>query len=269
MKPPHESITQIPGSAVVGLAFSGGKDSMACLHLLRDRLSFAIFVDTGFLLPETRECVNYASSLLPVHIVLTDRKGQNAREGMPSEVVPIDWTAAGQRLTGPKPVKIQSYRQCHYENVNLPLWTKALALGVTHLVNGARADEHKNAMIPAVCQTDGVTELSPLYNWTEHDVFEYLETVMEVPAHYYAVPRSSSLDCFDCTGFVQDTVEFIPWLRARYPAEYAQYALRNHALYAAIHEALALHSPARPERESDAVSRNECQSPNLERTGDR
>ncbi|SLM46773.1 protein of unknown function [Nitrospira japonica] len=246
MKPLHESVNQIPESAVIGLAFSGGKDSMACLHLLRDRLSFAIFVDTGFTLPETLECVTYARALVPMHVVRTDRKGQNAREGIPADVVPIDYTSFGQQFTGRKPVTIQSYRQCHFENVNKPLWDKAISLSVTHLVSGSRADEHKNAMTQAVMPFEEMTQLCPIHDWSEQDVLDYLETVMEVPAHYYAVPQSSSLDCFDCTAFVQETTEFIPWLREHYPERYAQYAIRNNALYSAIQDALGLPVPEPP-----------------------
>ena len=86
------------------LAFSGGKDSMACLHFLQD-LDCAIHVDTGFSYPETRRLVEYASSILPMHIVISNRHAQNEREGIPADVVPIDWTNLGQQITGPKLVQ--------------------------------------------------------------------------------------------------------------------------------------------------------------------
>lgn len=231
----------LPGSAVLGVLFSGGKDSMACLHLLKDRLACAIYADTGFSFPETHEMVNYAASLVPMHVVLTDRKSQQEREGMPSDVVPVDWTALGQHLHGPKPITIQSYLQCRFENVSHPMWLKAKALGVTHLVTGARADESKNAGTKAVSpETEGIISLYPLHDWTEADVFAYLETVMTVPAHYYEVPNMSSLDCWDCTAFLSDSGPLLAWMKRRYPHIYAQRATRENQLYAALQEALAL-----------------------------
>ncbi|MDE2389927.1 MAG: phosphoadenosine phosphosulfate reductase family protein, partial [Betaproteobacteria bacterium] len=47
------------------LAFSGGKDSMACLHLMRGSLDCAIYIDTGKAYPETLELVRYAGSIVP------------------------------------------------------------------------------------------------------------------------------------------------------------------------------------------------------------
>jgi len=38
---------------MLGLAFSGGKDSMACWYLYRDQQPIVIFVNTGKAYPET------------------------------------------------------------------------------------------------------------------------------------------------------------------------------------------------------------------------
>ena len=118
---------------------------MACLHLLRSTLDCAIYVDTGFSYPETAALVEYARTIIPVHVVVSDRKAQNELEGLPADVVPIDWTRLGHTITGPKPVLIQSYLGCCYESISKPLLDYAIRIGVKELVYGQRDDEgHKS-----------------------------------------------------------------------------------------------------------------------------
>jgi 3'-phosphoadenosine 5'-phosphosulfate sulfotransferase (PAPS reductase)/FAD synthetase len=224
--------------ALTALAFSGGKDAMACLHLMRDQLDCAIHVDTGMYLPETRQCVNYAASLVPMHIVTTDRKGQNEREGFPADVVPIDWTGTGQEFRTKKPVTIQSYLGCCFENRMGPLWEKAKSLGVTRLVSGTRSQDGGNPAIHNGLTFDGIERIHPIEGWTDQEVLEYLETKMAVPDHYYQVVNQSSLDCYDCTAFRLKSQDRIAWMRTQHTEAYAQYKVRMDAVDAAVADAL-------------------------------
>src|SRR5690349_5684046 len=99
------------------LALSGGKDSMDCLHLMRDELEAAIYVDTGFAYPETHAMIAYAETLIPVHRLVVDRTKQHREHGLPSDVVPVEWTAVGQAMTRPKPVLIQASVHCCLMNL--------------------------------------------------------------------------------------------------------------------------------------------------------
>lgn len=222
---------------MMALAFSGGRDSMACLHLWRDKLDCAIHVDPGYGYPETRHLVNYASEILPVHVVLSDRRGQNEAHGLPSDVVPIDYTTLGQQITSPKPVKIQSYLQCCFENLMRPVWQKAHELGVTHLVFGQRDAEGYRAPAWDGMMVEGITRLHPIASWTTQQVLDYLTTKMEVPAHYY-FPAQTSLDCYDCTAFGRESQERLAWTHQHHPAAYAAYEARHQALTSAIRAAL-------------------------------
>lgn len=218
------------------LAFSGGKDSMACLHLLREELDCAIYVDTGFTYPETQRVVDYAKTLLPVHTVSSDRMGQNAAHGIPADVVPVDWTMMGQRMTTSKLVTIQSYLQCCFENIAGPLMEKAHSLGVTHLVYGQRHDEAHRSTSQNGSMINGLVRVHPIEDWTAQQVLAYLATKMDIPAHY-AITHSS-LDCYDCTGYAKASQDRVAWTRETYPAFYAAYAMRNNAMLSAIQEAL-------------------------------
>ncbi|BCA55311.1 hypothetical protein W02_24510 [Nitrospira sp. KM1] len=241
----------------MALAFSGGKDSMACLHLLRDQLDCGIFVDTGYLLPETIHMVNYAASLLPVmHVVKTDRHRQNEEWGIPADIVPVDWTREAELFSGRKALRIQSWVRCHIENVNLPVWGKAKSLGVTHLVYGARKDEEVNSNTQAEQVQDGMTVLCPLAEWTAPQVLAYLETKMEVPEHFYSVHDSSSLDCYDCPAFEATSQNRVAWMKTKYPEAYAAYAVRHHAIYEALEEAV---KPTGQERQPRSTSKKESE----------
>lgn len=218
------------------LAFSGGKDSMACLHLLRESLDCAIYVDTGYSYPETLALVDYARTMLTVHVVESDRKGQNEREGIPADVVPINWTNLGQQFTEKKDFTIQSYLGCCYENLSMPLFKKAQELSATVLVFGQRNDEGYKSPARNGDMVFGIKRVQPIETWTTAEVMAYLATKMDVPKHY--VIKHSSLDCWDCTAYRKDSVDRVDWMREAHPDLYQRYAKRANMLDAAIKEAM-------------------------------
>lgn len=218
------------------LALSGGKDSMACLHLLRDELAGAIYVDTGYAYPETQQMIEYAQTLIPVHIVRSDRYGQNQAQGIPADVVPMEWTATGQAMTSPKPVLIQSGLQCCLENLGQPLFAAAKRLGATHIVYGQRADESHRAPVSDGTVHDGITRLHPIEHWTAQQVLDYLATKMEVPAHYRLA--HSSLDCYDCSAYLRQTHDLWRWTAEQHPDFYAARLARRTHIDHALKEAL-------------------------------
>ncbi|HEU4854387.1 MAG TPA: phosphoadenosine phosphosulfate reductase family protein [Nitrosospira sp.] len=218
------------------LAFSGGKDSMACLHLFRETLDCAIYVDTGKAYPETEDMVRYAGSIIPVITVQTDQESQNQREGLPSDIVPINWTRLGQSMTSPKPVMIQSYLACCFENIAYPLLTKAREIGATEIVYGQRNDENHRATSRDGDVVEGMVRLHPIEHWTAKMVLEYLAVMMDVPKHYAI--KHSSLDCYDCTAFRQDSQDRLDLTRVNHPDLYRKYAHRRTQLNQSLAEAL-------------------------------
>lgn len=223
---------------ITALAFSGGKDSMACLHLLRDEIDIALYVHTGHAYPETLALVDYARTIVPVQVVYSKRTEQNDREGIPADIVPIDWTRMGQEITGPKDVMVQSYLGCCYENISAPLLAAAKKLGVKRLVYGQRNDEHHKSTARNGDIVNGIERLHPIEEWSATQVIEYLASRMDVPAHYRI--KHSSLDCYDCTGYARDSADRIEWMRHAHPAMYVVYALRANALARALESARSL-----------------------------
>lgn len=197
---------------------------MACLHLLRKTIDCAIYVDTGKSYPETQKMIEYAETIVPVITLQSDREDQNEREGIPADVVPIDWTPLGHAMTGKKPVLVQSYLQCCFENIGYPLITKAYEIGATHMIYGQRNDEKHKATSRDGDMVGGITRVHPIENWTSKDVLDYLATQMEVPPHFHI--KHSSLDCYDCTAFSRDSGDRVAFTKAAYPEFHREYEAR-------------------------------------------
>lgn len=223
----------------MGLAFSGGKDSWACLWLLRDRLDevTVLWVDTGKNYPELLETVDRARALCPHFVTIeADRDAQNAREGIPADVVPIQWTRIGQQFSGEKPVTIQPYLTCCFENIAKPLHEAAKGLGITHLVRGQRNDEGHKGAARHGSVVDGITFLQPIEGWTEQDVLRFVERHMDVPAHFRL--KHTSMDCYDCTAYRMDSADRVAFMREHHPGLYAKYQQRKALLDGALTQAM-------------------------------
>lgn len=225
----------------LGLAFSGGKDSLACLLLNKERLSeiTVFFVNTGKTYPETMRLVDYAKSISPNFIdVIVDRDGQNDFNGFPADVVPVNWTVFGQSQTCKKDVTIQSYIQCCYENIAKPLMDAAKHYGITHLIRGQRLDESHRSTAKDKDVVEGITFLHPIENWSTCDVLDFIARNMETPVHFNL--GHTSLDCFDCTAYQKDTKDVSLYREKKHPELHKQFLARKEQLDSALHEALEI-----------------------------
>ena len=224
-----------------GLAFSGGKDSLACLLLHRHKLSgIAVFwVNTGKTYPETLKIVEFAKKISPNFVeVISDQQGQNDYWGLPSDIVPIEWTRHGQDLTTKKPVMIQSYMQCCFENIAVRMNEAAKAHGVTHIISGQRKEENRKATTKNNQEFDGLIYTYPIEDWTSFEVLSYIAKHMDLPAHFNL--KHTSLDCFDCTAYQKDTKNVSLWRANNHPELHKQYLARKEKLDSAIREALEI-----------------------------
>jgi phosphoadenosine phosphosulfate reductase len=225
------------------LAFSGGKDSWACLWLNKDMLAdiIVVWVNTGKNYPELLETIEKAKAICPNFIeLIVDRDGQNAHNGLPSDIVPVNWTVTGQIVTKIKTVTIQSYIQCCYENIahNLQKW--CLDNGITHLIRGQRSDEGHKSSARSDDVVNGIKYIQPIEYWSELDVMDYLRQHMEIPNHFHL--KHSSMDCFDCTAYVPESIDRIKYMKHNHPNLYAQYAERKKALDDAVYESIKEYS---------------------------
>ncbi len=221
------------------LAFSGGKDSWACLLMNRHRLDeiTVLWVNPGKTYPEILETIELARAMCPHFIeIASDRDAQNAAYGIPSDVVPIDWTLLGQSMTSIKPVAVQPYIFCCYSNMVQPLMAKCAELGITHLIRGQRNAEGHRGGAKDGDVVAGIIMVQPIEDWTKQEVLDYVATHMELPDHFRFA--HSSMDCYDCTAYGKESADRIEYTRQKYPNFHSEYMKRRDLLNGAIREAL-------------------------------
>ena len=218
---------------MLGLAFSGGKDSLACWYLYKNQNPIVFWSNTGKAYPETLELVNKIRSEAVEFIeVITDQAAQIQEFGLPSDIVPVDCTIEGMAVTGQKPVIVQSYLNCCYQNISKPLLDAAKKRGITSLVRGQRLDESHKSVAKHGSIVDGITFIQPIETWTKEQVFAFLQTQCTLPEHY--VIEHSSLDCYDCTAYLKHSADRVAYTKEKHPKLYEEYKISMDRLKTAV-----------------------------------
>lgn len=185
------------------LQFSGGKDSLACLHLWRDRLDETVVVwcNSGAAYPETIAQMERIRSWVPHFLeVKGDQPGVIERYGYPSDVVPVLASPQGEVVRKRAGVRIQSWMECCARSLWAPMYQAVKALGIKRVVRGQRNDEFLTGPIRHGDFVDGIEYVLPLQEWSAADVLAYLKEVGAELPEYYGSERTSR-DCWSCTAF--------------------------------------------------------------------
>jgi phosphoadenosine phosphosulfate reductase len=223
---------------MLGIAFSGGKDSLACWYLYKQMNPIVFWVNTGKGYPETLEIIEEIRKEAKEFIeIKSNQQLQQDTFGLPSDIVPINNTLWGMTVTGQKPVKVQSYLGCCYENIVNPMLEAIKKRGITQLIRGQRLEEgHKSTALNGTV-VDGVEYLQPIEHWTKQQVFDYLlKQRGSLPEHYYI--EHSSLDCYDCTAFVAESKDRIAWTKKKHPELFNMYEQKMNNLKSSINSCL-------------------------------
>lgn len=211
--------------ARIALCFSGGKDSLACVYLLRDQLHrLTIYhLDTGDLLPEVREIVAHVESFAPhfVH-VRTDVAQWIETNGLPTDLFPHGAHPVGM-LMGETVTRLVPRYDCCYNNLMLPLFLRIREDGCTLAIRGTKTVDMPTVPVMGGQTADGVEMMLPLQGWSHNDVFAYLRSVGAPISRVYEHVTNSP-ECARCSAWWGE--KRASYLRQYHPALFEEYAAR-------------------------------------------
>jgi phosphoadenosine phosphosulfate reductase len=225
-----------PGSAA--FSFSGGKDSTAVAFLL-ERCGLAnhvtvYCVDTGDLLPETREVIEAVAPMFPHFVrIQTDAADYMRRNGLPSDLVPYHSHPIGRAIGQAKTPLVSRYDCCWF-NIMLPVMRALKQRRQTLLIRGTKAGDVPKLPIGNGQASDGLEMCYPLQDWSDADVFAYLrEQNAPISPVYERHPHGhNSLDCATCPAWWTDRRG--AYLKSYHPELFELYAARFSAVTDAL-----------------------------------
>ena len=199
------------------LMYSGGKDSLACLLLLKpywDRLD-VVWVNTGNQFPEVREHMKKVAKLVPHFTELHSNTPEYFRQnGFPVDVVPTRHTGMGQFIYGPTGLRVCSRFECCGVNIWQPLAQYQALHKPTCIIRGDRGEER----VIGPREADGTEYAFPIFDWTAEQVQELVRTApkgLYQPRH--ELKAGSSLDCMTCTAYWDEHSERMRYLKEHHP----------------------------------------------------
>lgn len=221
--------------------FSGGKDSLACLYLLRphwDKL-IVMWVNTGAAFPETLAQMAGVRKLMPKFVEIASNQPRNVAEhGNPSDLVTVWDTTQGRQLDATRTRKVQSPLTCCAANLWLPALQACIDLGATLVIRGQRHEDNRKGPIRSGHVADGVEYWFPIEDWTSAQVRSFLhEKGVAIPDHYSYF--DSSLDCMTCTAYMKENTGKLRYLKERHPETYEKVRTEISELIAASENELA------------------------------
>jgi 3'-phosphoadenosine 5'-phosphosulfate sulfotransferase (PAPS reductase)/FAD synthetase len=172
----------------VALMFSGGKDSLALIHLFRDHLdSLTVYHgDTGDLLPETRELVADVARTLPRFVrIESDVRGWIETTAIPSDLVPARCTPMGLMHHREGRLRICTMYECCSANRWQPWHERLQADGVTLMSAGQRKADMRTLFSPDGTTAQDMEMWLPIQDWSDDEVFAYLRSVGAPLGRFY------------------------------------------------------------------------------------
>jgi phosphoadenosine phosphosulfate reductase len=191
----------------IALQFSGGKDSIATLEMMRpylDRIT-VYWLNTGDPFPEVVEVVDKVRRSVPNFIEIDGKRDSViALHGMPSDVIPYSSSLTSHNLRVAETVLLQDRFSCCSRVVMQPMHERMIKDGITLIIRGQRVDELFKGTARSGDVLDGFEFLYPIEDWSTEQVFQYIkQNGWEIP-RYYTEGMPHSGDCLVCTAWVGD-----------------------------------------------------------------
>lgn len=211
-----------------GIQFSGGKDSLVVLYLMRAELSdvTVYFGNTGIVYPHMVKFVQDTCEKLGATLKMVAPPipidAFHKAYGLPADIVPVEASFPMQQCVKVKrQTLLQSSLSCCSAMLWRPLHDAMLADGIKTVYRGSKADDDHVGVADGHIDENGITYRSPIWAWSDADVFAYLREVgAELPAHYAEV--NNSFDCIGCTAWLNHAgaTERLKWTKKNYPEQW-------------------------------------------------
>ncbi len=205
------------------LQFSGGKDSIACLMLLKEHLHriTVLWMNTGAAFPETIAQMASVRAMCPNFIEVSGAQPESiASQGYPVDVLPLRNDKHVQFLTQQERLPLQGFMACCFNNLMQPMHLATLELGATLIIRGQKAADHHKSPVTSGAVLGGVEFWFPIDDWTDAKVMEYVADSGLLPMHYE--DANTSLDCWDCTAYRAENQWKQPYLERHHPDKAAE-----------------------------------------------
>lgn len=210
----------------VAFQFSGGKDSLAALYLLRPYWNrmMVYWLNTGDPVPEVQAFVDSIAEKLPhFKVIPGNQKSVVAHYGWPVDVLPADASLFGRVSEAKLGAVFQLRESCCMNSLMMPMHNQMQQDGITCIIRGQKSSDKRKAPIQSGYVEDGIEYFFPIESWTDSQVCEYLlKNSITLPPFYEWL--TASPDCLTCTAYLDENRK--QFLQERHPEAWKTVHLR-------------------------------------------
>ena len=203
----------------IALQLSGGRDSLACLYLMKpywDRLT-VYWCNNGDPYPETMAQMKRIRAEVPHFVEIEGRQPSVVTEfGLPTDILPVSSTPMGIAGSG-QGLLMQDRYSCCLRSFMLPMHERMVADDITLIIRGQKNADRLKGPLRSGQVDGGIEYLFPIEDWTTKQVMDFLrEQNVPIPRFYEML--NSAPDCMTCSAWWEEG--FVKYLKRYHHPQY-------------------------------------------------
>lgn len=222
----------------IALQLSGGRDSIACLYLLKpywDRLT-VYWLDTGAAFPETVALIAQVREMVPNFAVIQGHQPQVIEQfGIPSDIVPVSATPIGIEVSGGG-TRMQDRYLCCFRSIMQPMQQRMIDDGITLIIRGQKNADKLKATVRSGEVHDGIEYCFPIEDWDNRKVMRFLSDEGAPIPRFYEMLNSAP-DCMTCSAYWEEEAQ--AYIKRYHYAQYQENQIRLDIINKAVGEHIA------------------------------